>query len=292
MTIVKLSNKEIIGRVLDKLAEGISPFVEQQLKRKNFPYKRTKDPYMLLTAMTSNWHEVFRSVLGKREQSWAHELLAYRNLTAHNELASDKDVERALDTACMLLEAVGANETELEVREMLQILRPQDSDAQTQSKRSATRSDATELGAFYSGFWRDVLKRIRAEGLSDTRQKPTKRGYVCFSSGRSDFLYCIVFGHNNTFRVQLYINSDLKSANKKYFNALENQKDAIEKEMQAKLSWKKLEDKGACRIAIFSRPFTDRRAERERLIEWCIRTYARMKEVFGPRIRELARRGR
>jgi len=60
--------------------------------------------------MWDQWNQVFRYKLGMAERSLVSELREYRNRWAHQDLFSDDDSYRVLDSAQRLLMAVGAHE--------------------------------------------------------------------------------------------------------------------------------------------------------------------------------------
>ena len=151
--------------------------------------------------------------------------------------------------------------------------------------------DSTSPTGFYPRFWTEFLARLRDENLYSGDQRPFDVNWMCFPSGYSGLKYCITFAKEQTFRIQLYIDrgKGKKKANKALFDALELEKEEIEKELEVHLSWQRLEHAQACRIAD-DRPYTDRDAQRSELIELGIQRLAKMKQVFDPRIRRLLRK--
>lgn len=130
------SNTEIITRMIDLLANGLMPFVEQALEDKYGPHwaetwdterrvRRNPDDTvkwdcdgLLSTMMHTHW-AIFKLKLGYEngERSWIGELIRVRNRWAHQEGFNLDQTLRALETAKLLLEAVSAPE-QAEVREM------------------------------------------------------------------------------------------------------------------------------------------------------------------------------
>ncbi len=156
-------------------------------------------------------------------------------------------------------------------------------------QRNAKRqTEETELGKFYLDFWKEVLERARTEKLYSGTRKSSSDNWINFGSGVSAYSYSIVFAQGNIFRVELYIDHGpgKQELNEASFEALESEKESIEKDMQIELSWQRLEHARACRIAA-DKLYIDRQAEKEELITWGIEMFSRMKDVFGPRIRKL-----
>jgi len=147
----------------------------------------------------------------------------------------------------------------------------------------------TERGKFYLDFWKEVLERTRKKGLYSGNMKPGFENWISFSSGHSGFAYNLVFAQGSNIRVELYIDHGRgrQEQNEASFDAFEAEKESIEKEMKTELSWQRLEHARACRIAV-DKPYTDRQAEKEELMDWQLEMFSRMKKVFGPRIRKLS----
>src|SRR5574338_694220 len=123
-----ITNHERVGKSLELLRAGLSPFVERELSTKYGKYWITKvtqgwqnelkwpegselpnlDAAALLRMMWDQWNEVFRNTLGFAERSLVSELREVRNTWAHPGSFSTDDAYRALDSAARLLAAVSA----------------------------------------------------------------------------------------------------------------------------------------------------------------------------------------
>lgn len=121
-----ITNHERVGKALELLRAGLTPFVEREFKAKfgdgwAFEVRDSlsdtrlgagkseslNDVAVLLVVMDRKWGDVFCQILGKTERSLVNELLAVRNRWAHQEAFSSDDTYRALDSAGRLLTAVG-----------------------------------------------------------------------------------------------------------------------------------------------------------------------------------------
>jgi len=122
-----ITNHERVGKALESLNVGLTPFIEREFKSKYGDGwatevrkelldtrlgankdKSLNDVAALLVVMDRKWNDVFRQILGKTERSLVNELLAIRNRWAHQETFSSDDTYRALDSAGRLLTAVSA----------------------------------------------------------------------------------------------------------------------------------------------------------------------------------------
>src|SRR6266702_328186 len=137
------SNHERVGRALEILNTGLTPFVEREMLAKHgerWRYEAARslreqhlaneggahlDTQGLLLILWDQWHQVFRNVLGHAERSLVSELRETRNKWAHQEPFSTDDAYRALDSVQRLLTAVSAaqqaGEVERQKHELLRI---------------------------------------------------------------------------------------------------------------------------------------------------------------------------
>jgi predicted AAA+ superfamily ATPase len=122
-----LNNKERIGRMLDVLAEGLKPVVEQEFGKAYGPSwvstvaaekematgssvsSDPNDPQFLLNAIQFHWRTTLGKTLGVAERNYVAELRDTRNRWAHGgKPFTNDDVYRAFDTAERLLRAMAA----------------------------------------------------------------------------------------------------------------------------------------------------------------------------------------
>lgn len=125
-----LTNRQRIGNGLELLSDGLRPYVERECQahfgdnwQEMVTNPRAKsqelsDPHVLLSIMTDNWHNVFKSSLGQSERSIVSELREARNAWAHNQEFSTDDAARHLDSMQRLLSAVSAGDLAQDVGTM------------------------------------------------------------------------------------------------------------------------------------------------------------------------------
>ncbi len=140
-----ISNQERVGKAMDLLKHGLTPFVERELKaqdaqgwllivRQSVAETQTRlfkddaepkwDAASLLAVLWNQWNTIFRKTLGQSERTLVSELRDVRNKWAHQEPFSSDDTDRALDSMARLLSAVSAaqaddvNSMKLELRRL------------------------------------------------------------------------------------------------------------------------------------------------------------------------------
>lgn len=123
---MEFTNRDLVGKGFELLAEGLEPFVAHHLARvvpggtdwlewlsKQGPNRgmtqSKSDPLVLLRAITGRYGDVFKNSLSRAELAYAHELWECRNNWAHNSLFNDADTRRLLDTIERFLRAAEAS---------------------------------------------------------------------------------------------------------------------------------------------------------------------------------------
>ena len=176
-----LSNHERVGKAMVLLGEGLAPFVARECEvefgenwttgvqradsrgggraRKVNPV----DPQFLLKVMWDEWQTIFRKKLGRTERNYVSELQDARNKWAHNEAFTADRALRAMETAKLLLESVGAGPHAAQVDKLYQELLRQRFEEQarkTQKKAAAAQSTAQGKSLVQTGLpaWREVAE--------------------------------------------------------------------------------------------------------------------------------------
>jgi hypothetical protein len=171
-----ITNHERVGKAMDLLKQGLSPFVDRELRslyKDKALVEATRflgedrllskkgivefDAAALLKLMWEAWNDVFRRTLGPAERSLVNELRDLRNKWAHQELFSSDDAYRALDSAGRLLTAVSAPQV-AEIEKMKMELLRLRFDEQVRSETRRTAGTAIE-GAVAANLkpWREVV---------------------------------------------------------------------------------------------------------------------------------------
>ena len=149
-----LTNKERIGRMLDGLAAGLKPVVDQAFtkaygsawvssveaaKGPGAGSSDPNDPQFLLNAIWFHWQDTLGKTLGMAEKNYVAELRLTRNRWAHpgEKPFTGDDVYRAYDTAERLLRSVAAPQADDLAKAKATILM-ENAVAQAKDKQKAT----------------------------------------------------------------------------------------------------------------------------------------------------------
>lgn len=169
-----VTNAERIGKGLELLKQGLTPFVEREMRsvhgeawasvalrtlRETHDFvdgKSELDVHALLLIMWGQWNEVFRRTLSHAERTYVSELREVRNRWAHQKAFSSDDTDRGLDTMVRLLNAVSAAPEAAEVERSKQELRRQVYEEQA---RRETRKVAAIEGTPNAALkpWRELI---------------------------------------------------------------------------------------------------------------------------------------
>lgn len=129
-------------------------------------------------------------------------------------------------------------------------------------------------------FWERTLEALRAQGLPRYQNiSPSKDHWLNCATGLSRCVYSLIFLRHEV-RVQLGLQRSDRTENKWLFDALEVQKEELEKRFGGKLEWKRMDDKKSSKILI-SRPFDGyNRAAWPEIIDWLGTRVGRLEETF------------
>lgn len=152
----------------------------------------------------------------------------------------------------------------------------------------------TERNQRYRDFWAGVISELRERepGFTTTSPERAPRQSWCpFSLGRTGFLNNSAFGWEDgasVLRAEVYIDTGDRDQNKAAFDALYEQKEAIETEFGAPLIWARRDEVKHSRIYVKRPGALDDPTERhEEYREWFVDYALRFKRVFGGRIKAL-----
>ncbi|MCS6799994.1 MAG: DUF499 domain-containing protein [Myxococcota bacterium] len=171
-----LTNHDRVGKAMDLLRQGLSPFIERELKnvyKEQAPAHAGRfmgedrlladkplaqwDAAALLALMGNAWDEVFGRTLGPAELLWVRELQHVYSRWAEQQTFSSDDAYRALDSTSRLLTAVSAPEAQEAERLKTELLRVRfDEQVRNQMRKSVgTAIESPVAGRLKP--WREVV---------------------------------------------------------------------------------------------------------------------------------------
>lgn len=144
-----------------------------------------------------------------------------------------------------------------------------------QKKKIISSVGISDRQEFYQQFFTVFLDLVHKElpGITNSK-KVNHDSWKSFPTGISGYQYNLAFRSGNRFSCELYVDFGEKDKNKQRFDYLYEQKDKIEISV-GELSWEKLNDRRACRIALY----TDYTNDQEMMV-WGIQKLKNFREVF------------
>ena len=147
----------------------------------------------------------------------------------------------------------------------------------------------SEKGQLYHDFFSQLLHSLKERKPGITTVSSVGYGnWLGFGAGRSGFSFIFCFALNNKFRVELYIDTGELERNKETFGLLQVRKEEFEGIVGTSLSWERLDDKRACRIAAYhDGSIIDPPEELQSLSSWAVDTMLEFRKAFSKRIKNL-----
>lgn len=133
----------------------------------------------------------------------------------------------------------------------------------------------TPKQTYYHDFFTKFLAELKQRKPHFTNAKSV--GYdswFSFGSGKTGFTYSIAFRSGNRLSCELYIDMNDKELNKAKFDDLIQYKEDV-KPILGDLSWERLDERRACRIATYTEVTNE-----DAMINWGVRTLIAFKETF------------
>lgn len=140
----------------------------------------------------------------------------------------------------------------------------------------------------YQQFFIKLLEELKSKSPGITHASRVSPGnWFAFAAGKSGFSYSFSFAQDG-FRVELYIDTGDKNRNKEAFDIFMKEKNELEKELGTTLSWERLDEKRACRIAAYREGrIEDDATSLDALRVWATDMMIKFNQIFSPRIAKL-----
>ncbi|MFN0201318.1 MAG: DUF4268 domain-containing protein [Bacteroidia bacterium] len=151
-------------------------------------------------------------------------------------------------------------------------------------KSNTKISKPSDIQNAYQDFFQKLIDDLRDNHRFTNAKKGQPQSWYSFSSGLSGLIYSASFAKDNRLRAELYIDTGKIDLNKSIFDKLLLEKEAIEKAFGKELSWERLDDKRASRVAIYSEGKISDDAEKLELHKnWFIANLRLLKDVLNKR---------
>ena len=151
----------------------------------------------------------------------------------------------------------------------------------TKTISTNTTSERSEL---YRAYFQGILDELREKHRFTNARAGQPQSWYTFSSGNKQFKYSHSFSSGNRVRTEIYIDSTDRDENKNFFDRLYDGRDEIESLFGATLEWERLDNRRACRVALYrDGSIEDSSEELQDIHNWAIKNLLIFKKVFGNR---------
>ncbi len=142
----------------------------------------------------------------------------------------------------------------------------------------------------YRAFFQELIDTLREDYSFTNVRKAQPRHFSSFSAGHARRVqYVADFPSGERTRIAVYIDNVDRDWNKGLFDRLHEIKVDIESELGEPLEWERLDERRASRIAVVRQGAIDDTDETlQEIREWMVGRLLKFKQVFGPRLDELA----
>ncbi|MDP3950537.1 DUF4268 domain-containing protein [Microbacterium sp.] len=136
--------------------------------------------------------------------------------------------------------------------------------------------------SLYQEFWTvflDMVSRDHPDWTSAT--VPRETNWMDMPGPTRGSRLGFSFPQGDRIRTEIYIDTGDRAENKEIFDHLHGKREAIEAAFGSELTWERLDDKRACRIAAYCPGSAANREKWEEYAAWLIRSGARLREAIA-----------
>ncbi|MFW6195288.1 MAG: DUF4268 domain-containing protein [Chloroflexota bacterium] len=139
----------------------------------------------------------------------------------------------------------------------------------------------------YRAFFQSLIDRLRDEHRFTNARVAQGKNWHDFASGFGGIRCRAAFNQGGMFSAQIYIDTGVYEDNKRLFDALLEHRHMVEERFQDPVTWERLDNNRASRIAIYHYGAVDDAPERVAAYQdWLVETLLKLKSVVSPLIRD------
>jgi len=157
-----------------------------------------------------------------------------------------------------------------------------------QKDKGGGRGVVSPKAEAYREYFQSLIDELRTKHKFTGAKVAQPQNWYSFSSGVRGLIFSNSFAQGGKVRAEIYIDLQDKDRNKKLFDRLREQQSEIKKDFGDSLSWERLDDRRACRIAVYREGSIDvPPAMRDELREWSIENLLKLKRLLLPKAKNL-----
>lgn len=159
---------------------------------------------------------------------------------------------------------------------------------QKEKKRQSLRGSVSTKGEKYKNYFQSLIDDLRNTHRFTSAKAGQPQNWYSFSSGSSGITYGANFSQEGKARAELYIGLGDRENNKYIFDELEKIKEELESSLGEKISWERLDNGIASRLALYTDgSISDSDSELEDIKAWHIEKLLKLKATLGSKIKPL-----
>jgi len=161
---------------------------------------------------------------------------------------------------------------------------------QKNKKRQTQRTSVSTKGEKYQNYFQNLIDDLRDIHRFTSAKAGQPQNWYSFSSGVSGITYGANFSQGGKARAELYIDLGDHEKNKYVFDQLFNMKGEIEDSLGQEISWERLDNKRASRLALYiDGSIEESDSELEKVKNWHIEQLLKLKAALGKKIGQLSK---
>lgn len=140
----------------------------------------------------------------------------------------------------------------------------------------------------YRAYFQELIDELRERHKFTSARIGQAQSWYAFSSGVSGISYGAAFVQGGKARIELYIDRGKMETNKAIFDALLDDRLALETLLGFELAWERLDIRRASRVATY-RPgsIDDGSEDLTEIHEWMIQNLLKFRETIGPKLAQI-----
>lgn len=161
---------------------------------------------------------------------------------------------------------------------------------QKNKKRQTQITKVSTKGEKYKKYFQSLIDDLRGNHSFTEARAAQAQNWCSFPSGFSGLTYGANFSLGGKARVELYIDLGDQGKNKYVFDQLFSMKDDVESSLGQKISWERLDNKRASRLALYTDgSIEEPDSELEKVKNWHIEQLLKLKAALGNQIGQLSK---
>ena len=154
------------------------------------------------------------------------------------------------------------------------------------SIRATSDGPLSSRSVAYLAFFQNLMDELREKHKFTGARKAQPTNWCSYSSGIRGIVYSFSFNQGGRVRAEIYIDTGDRGRNKTIFDSALAMKDPLEAEFGCPLAWERLDEKQACRIAVYREGSIEESSKLDEIRQWAVDQLLKLKKVLGPKMKK------